>query len=99
VGTARIPRGNAIQMLLNQKEFLMPVSESEIIAELTFSGDSINDYFLIDNEICSTNLRGELVAMVVEEEEMYHAMVAFLLRNGAKRYRSREDYKKQRREA
>jgi hypothetical protein len=70
----------------------MAITDSEIIAELAFSGGNIKDYFLIGPEICEVNSYGEIVVNVFEEEEFYHAAIDFLRRNGAKHYRSRQEY-------
>ncbi|VTR99294.1 unnamed protein product [Gemmata massiliana] len=76
----------------------MAVPDNDVIAELTETGASAEDYFLIGHEICVVNRRGELMSLLVddlpgeEEGEMHHAILNFLRRRGAKVYPSHEDY-------
>ncbi len=77
------------------------ITDTEVVDELTEDGGKIEDYFLIQDSICTVNKRGELCQLLVEdlpgEEEgkMHLASVDFLRRNGANAYNSVEDFRKQ----
>ena len=76
----------------------MAVSDSDVVAELTDSGASVEDYFLIGHEICAINPSGQLSSLLVEEVEgeaegeMHFAILDYLRRRGAEVYQSHEDY-------
>ena len=76
----------------------MPISDSDVIAELTTSGAKVEDYFLVGNEICLVNRHGEFMSLLIEdvegetEGEMHFAIQKFLRRIGAKSYGSHDEY-------
>jgi hypothetical protein len=76
----------------------MAISDRDVIAELTADGSSLEDHFLIGEEICAVNRNGQLMSLLIEElqgedeGEMHDATVEFLRRRGAKVYQSHEEY-------
>jgi hypothetical protein len=76
----------------------MPVSDSDVIAELTESGPGISDYFIIGYEICAVNSDGQLSSLLIDDlrgekpGEMHNAVLDFLRRRGVRVYHSHEEY-------
>ena len=68
------------------------VSDAEVIEELTGSGATIADYFLIGECPFCVNRRGELMG-IAADDELSMAMVAYLRRQGVPEYPSDEAYR------
>ncbi|MFO0969779.1 MAG: hypothetical protein U0793_29840 [Gemmataceae bacterium] len=70
--------------------------DAEVLAELTACGTAISDYFLIDGMVCSVNARGELMACVIEDEDLAVSAKAYLRRLGVPEHPSLQAFREQR---
>jgi hypothetical protein len=72
----------------------MDESDIEVAAELTADGTGIAQYLLIDGAVCCTNSCGQLMMILIEDDEIAEATVAYLRRIGAREYPSFGSYAK-----
>jgi hypothetical protein len=70
----------------------MDVPDSEVIAELTYDGHAVADFFLIGGLVCHVNTRGKLMAAAINDPALAAATVAYLRRVGAREYPSVQAY-------
>lgn len=62
-----------------------PISEAEVIGALTESGASLDDYVLLAGDMPGfVNERGEMAAMIIEDDALAAACVEFLRARGAR---------------
>jgi hypothetical protein len=66
----------------------MPVPDAEVVAELTFGGQAVADFFLVGGLVCHVNARGELMARSIDDPELAAATTAYLRRVGAREFDS-----------
>jgi hypothetical protein len=70
-----------------------PVSEAEVVAGLTSGGLAVTDYFLLGGALCFVNPGGQLMAHIIEDDDLSAATKAYLRRAGAPEYGSFDEYR------
>ena len=70
----------------------MGVPDSKVVPELTFGGQSVADFFLVDGLVCCVNARGELMGCAIDDPELAVAATAYLRRVGVPEYSSMQAY-------
>jgi hypothetical protein len=61
----------------------MPVSDEQIISALTEMGTDVSEYFLWSGGICHRSKDGQVLVLLIEDEELWQAAVDYLRRIGA----------------
>ncbi len=70
-----------------------PVSEVEVVAGLTSSGLAVTDYFLLGGALCFVAPGGQLMAYIIEDDDLSAATKAYLRRAGTPEYGSFDEYR------
>jgi hypothetical protein len=70
-----------------------PVSEAEVIAGLTAAGLAVTDHFLLGEALCFVTPGGQLMAHIIEDDDLSAATKAYLRRVGAPEYGSFDEYR------
>jgi hypothetical protein len=74
----------------------MEASDAEVLEAQTSGGATVADHFLIEGFPHAVNPRGELMALLIEDEDVAEATVEYLRRLGAPEYGSFEAYQEHR---
>ena len=76
----------------------MAISDEDVIDELRSSGHVVDDYVIVDTDVCLVDRHGRALPLLIEdypgEEDgaLYLAIIDFLRRRGSPEYRSFEEF-------
>jgi hypothetical protein len=64
------------------------LTDEEVVARMTESGEAVANYFLMDGTICVANEQGNDRMVLIDDEDLAVSIVAYLRRMGATEYPS-----------
>lgn len=84
--------GLVVEVEVAPVEPLPPVPDEEVVAELTYHGHAVTDFFLVGGLVCHGIPNGSFAARRINDAALSSATKAYLMRVGAPCFASYEEF-------